>query len=173
LYSKEWDIICYNDSVDWRMTTVLPIVAGILVFGVKLLDDSKLATSKSILFAVRTILVGIGFSGCYIVFRNWFDTMRRCAILSAIERKLGLDEMGIIPAARQFAPPGGLKGFLRALQRSMRFPLILFYSVLGGTGVVLGTPSVTKGLVVSAITVTLLILAYCFWVTYSSYKEEF
>ena len=173
LYSQQWEQIRHLDQLDFRMMTLLPIVVGILALGIRLIDSSNPEISKSVLLVVAIIVGGISFAGCYTTFRNWLCYMRRFAILNALEREMGMVEHHIIEESRQFTFPKGHLGFNRALVKSIRFPLSVFYSILGGCSVIMFTGDIACKSIVISLLLALFIFAYCNVVTYLSYKKEF
>jgi len=173
LYSQQWEQIRHLDQLDFRMMTLLPIVVGILALGIRLIDSSNPEISKSVLLVVAIIVGGISFAGCYTTFRNWLCYMRRLAILNALEREMGMVEHHIIEESRQFTFPKGYLGFNWKLVKSIRFPLTVFYSILGGCSVITFTGDIACKSIVISLLLALFIFAYCNVVTYLSYKKEF
>jgi len=173
LYSQQWEQVRHLDSLDFRMMALLPIVVGVLTVGIQLIHNTNTQIPKNVLLIVTLLVVGISFAGCYTTFRNWLCYMRRFAILNAIEREMGMLESKIIEQRRQFVPPQGYKAFNWALMKSIRFPLTIFYSILGGCGIILFTGKLAPTSIGIGSLVALFIFAYCNTITYLSYKKEF
>jgi hypothetical protein len=173
LYSQQWEQIRHLDSLDFRMIALLPIVVGFLTVSVQLIGSSNAKIPENILFVVAVLVIGISFAGCYTTFRNWLCYMRRFAILTTLEREMGMVERKIIEESRQFNPPKGYKTFNWKLVQSIRFPLTVFYSILGGCGIVLFTGNISYVSIVVGSVVSLFIFLYCNIVTYWSYNKEF
>jgi len=173
LYSQQWEQIRHLDSLDFRMMALLPIVVGILTLGIGLLDSPNTESSKSVLLVAAIIVGGISFAGCYTTFRNWLCYMRRFAILNELEREIGMVKRHIIKESLQFTFPKDYLGFNLALVKSIRFPLTIFYSALGGCSVILFTGDIACKSIVIGFLLASSIFAYCNVVTYLSYKKEF
>jgi len=173
LYSQQWEQIRHLDQFDLRIMTLLPIVVGILALGTRLIDSSNPEISKSMLLVVVIIVGGISFAGCYTTFRNWLCYMRRFAILNALEREMGMVEHHIIKKSLQFTFPKDYRGFNWTVVKSIRFPLTIFYSILGGCSVIMFTGNIAYKSIIIGLLLALFIFAYCNVITYLSYKKEF
>ena len=155
------------------MTALLPIVVGFLTVSIQLISSSNAKIPENILLVIAVLVIGISFAGCYTTFRNWLCYMRRFTILTALEREMGMVEQKIIEESRQFNPPKGYKAFNWKLVQSIRFPLTVFYSILGGCGIVLFTGNISYVSIAVGSVVSLFIFLYCNIVTYWSYNKEF
>ncbi|KAF5427018.1 MAG: hypothetical protein C5S46_01550 [Candidatus Methanomarinus sp.] len=173
LYSQQWEQIRHLDSLDFRMMALLPIVVGFLTVSVQFIGSSNAKIPENILLVVAVLVIGISFAGCYTTFRNWLCYMRRFAILTALEREMGMVERKIIEESHQFNPSKGYKAFNWKLVQSIRFPLTVFYYILGGCGIVLFTGNISCVSIVVGLVVSLFIFFYCNIVTYLSYNKEF
>lgn len=173
VYSEQWEQIRHLDDLDFRMMALLPIIVGVLTVGVKLIGTTDAHIPQDILFIITFLVIGISFVGCYTTFRNWLCYMRRLAILNAVERHIGMVQLGIINEARQFKVPTDYLSFTKRLVLSIRFPLTLFYSLLGGCGLILYYQVVDLRGTLAGLVLSLAIFSYANLITYFSCKKEF
>lgn len=173
LYSQQWEQIRHLDSLDFRVMTLLPVVVGILTLGTNLLDNSNQEISKSVFLVVAIIVGFISFAGCYTTFRNWLCYMRRFAILNNLEREMGMVTRNIIKESCQFTFSEGYLNFNWKFVQSIRFPLTVFYSILGGCSYIIYVRNITCISIVIGMDLALIIFFYCNLITYHSYSKEF
>jgi hypothetical protein len=173
LYTEQWNQIRHLDDLDFRMMALLPIIVGVLTVGVKIVESSDTRIPQYVLFVIAVLVIGISSAGCYTTFRNWLCYMRRLAILNSLEREMGLLELKIIEQSRQFNVPTDYISFTKRLVLSIRFPLTLFYSLIGGCGLILYYQIVDTRGVLAALALSACIFLYANTVTYFSFKKEF
>jgi hypothetical protein len=177
LYQEQWTQIRHLDNLDFRTLTILPIVIGILTVGIGFIKTSQNNVPNFVYIISAIIFIGISLMGCYSTFRNWLCYMRRMSIISALENALDLVSNKIIMKSVQFNPPKTFWKFHISLIKSIRFPLLLFYAVIGGIGVYLIFQSHSsyclflKNLLI--ILVPLIIFVYSDILTFFSFKKEF
>ena len=172
LYQEQWVQIRHLDSLDFRNMTLLPIVVSVLTVGTGYLSKSNPQVPSYVLtFAL--VVIGLSFSGCYTTFRNWLCYMRRFSILTSLEKQMHMVENGIILKSIQFKPPNNYWEFSWSLVKSIRFPLTVFYAVLGGCGVLIFNKNTDPYFTLLSIIIIFIIFSYCNVITWLSLKKEF
>ena len=182
LYKEQWKQIRHLDLLDIRLLTLLPIVTAIITIAIKIISSKITQNTEdgflpsilsSLFFSCSVIILGISITGCYTTLRNWLCYMRRFSILTALEKELKLVEKNIVGKSMQFNPPSNLKAFLWKFIQSIRFPLALFYSCMGGLVYFIYIGEVSWFPIICFVIISLGILAICIAITYRSYKKEF
>lgn len=125
-YRQQWDDIYHQDSLDWRIMTVLLTAIGAFSTIITFAQQNIQFQSISIPFSVMLGLVAVtlAFYGVWMTLRSWTNLQFKIANIRNAERAMCIEHL----VTEHTHITGTKREFLVRLARSRRAALLLVYT---------------------------------------------
>ena len=173
-YSQQWDDIYHQDSLDWRIMTVLLTAVGafstIITFAYRNLEFPLISIPFSLILGL--VAVTLAFYGVWMTLRSWVNLQFRIANIRNAERAMRIEHL--VNERTQIPRTG--RRFVSRFARSRRAPLLLVYLLAMAVPVSVLLPLLQLNTLHSVILSLLIasgIVAFALYVQTSDYLGHF